>query len=63
MIDIEIIKSILEQLRATGQTKVSLSDLAVYTHSNYQDIKRDLTVIGNYFKVINTSRAIYISLK
>ena len=63
MIDIEVVRNILEQLKAFGQERVSLSDLAVYSHYNYQQVKQDLAVLNRYFNVSKSGRSIYISLK
>lgn len=63
MIDVEVIRNILEQLKAMGQERVSLSDLATYTHVNYQQVKRDMAILNNYFNVSKSGRTVYISLK
>jgi len=63
MIDVEQIKNILEQLKAIGQKRISLSDLAFYTHIPYQQLKNQLAILNNYFLVEKSGRAVYISLK
>jgi len=63
MIDVEVVRNILEQLKAFGQERVSLSDLAVYSHCNYQQIKQSITVLGKYFNVQRVGRVMYVSLK
>jgi len=63
MIDVEVIRNILKQLEAVGQKKVSLSDLAIYTHTNYQQVKQDLAVLNRYFNVQRVGRVMYVSLK
>ena len=63
MIDVEQIKNILEQLKAIGQKRISLSDLAFYTHLQYNLLKQQLPVLDKYFNVSKSGRAIYISLK
>lgn len=63
MIDVEVIRNILEQLKAMGCRKISLSDLAVYAHVNYQQVKRDMAILNNYFNVSKSGRTVYVSLK
>jgi len=63
MLDLEVIRNILKQLEAVGQKKISLSDLAIYSHCNYQQIKKDLAIISKCFNVQQKGRSIYISLK
>jgi len=63
MIDVETIYNILKQLEAVGQNKISLSDLAAYTHVQYNLLKQQLQVLDKYFNISRSGRAIYISLK
>jgi len=63
MIDIEVVRNILEQLKAFGQERVSLSDIAMYSHYNYQEAKQSISILSRYFNVSKSGRAVYISLK
>jgi len=63
MIDVEVIKNILKQLSAEGQKRVSLSDIAMYSHCNYQEAKQSISILSRYFNVSKSGRAVYVSLK
>ena len=62
-IDVEVLKNILNQLKAFNQNKMPLSDLNTYMKINSRDVKAQMGLLETNFQVKTEGRRTYISLK
>lgn len=62
-IDVEVLKNILNQLKAFNKTKMPLSDISTYMKINSKDVKAQMELLNTNFQVQNEGRRTYISLR
>lgn len=62
-IDVEVLKNILNQLKAYNKTKMPLSDISTYMKISSKDVKAQMELLNTNFQVQNEGRRIYVALK